>query len=339
GDWQALSGGVAHVGRPGDAHQTLLDVVGLHSGSVEYHQRYAKSFDELYNTLVLRFGQAWGAAIAAWLRQRSEALLAGLGVDPQARPPILEKFFHGTSPLLHGPVVDDAPLSETAPLGAVTPDGKNYIAWLATAASLDVIRRQDFGGKPAPTALLYLMLRHAMMLGQWDAGIRFLEARALVDPVVARSEPTYLSVQTGPGAGQSKLHYLYAPQPLVTGDATTTLGEYVLLPSVLRVAPETADLREMVAALDVLRPAPTARLERAFAEHVDCCTYRLDAWKTALAATRLEELRARGGQEGARGLYLGAFGWLENLRPRPERLQPVPLDGELAAVFARPQDA
>jgi hypothetical protein len=224
---------------------------------------------------------------------------------------------------------------------AYTADGKNYIDWLATS-SLETIRLQDFGGAPAPTALLFLLLRHARLLGHWDASIRFLEGRALADGAALRREPAFVHVQTSTetqAAGVSKFQHLYETRPELTGDETTTLGEYVLLPSVLARAPETADLRELVAALDVLKSAPTARLERAFAEHVDCVSYRLDAWKTAIAATRLEEMRAFDDDEGPAGIYLGAFGWLENVRPKPESRSPVRLDPELAAVFERPNDA
>ena len=45
-------------------------------------------------------------------------------------------------------------------------------------------------------------------------------------------------------------------------------------------------------------------------ETLDCCSHRLDAWITAAAALRLDEhaLRRR-----RRGLFIGAYGWLENL--------------------------
>jgi hypothetical protein len=338
-DWRNMSAGVAHVGQTGkDAHQTLLDVVGLHSGSVEYHQRYAESFDQLYNKLVLELGQFWGGLVATWLKQRSQQILSQLGADPNAQPPILEKFFYGESALLNGPVVDDVPLSETKTIRGYTPDKKNYIEWLASA-SLDTIRKQDFGGNAAPTALLYLFLRHSMMLGHWDAGIRFLESHALVDSVVERREPAFVHVESASGAGQSKFKHLYSPRPEVTGSNTTTLAEYVLLPSVLQNAIETVDLREILGALDFLKDAPTARLERTFAEHIDCCTYRLDAWKTGITAARLEEMRAQGGEQGNTGIYLGAFAWLEDLRPNKTAPAPVALDAELAAVFQRANEA
>ena len=337
-DWRSMATTVAHVGQAGDKHQTLLDVVGLHSGSVEYHQRYAESFDQLYNKLVYERGALWGTVIADFLQARSKALLAGVGADPNTSAPIMDKFFYGPSALLQGPVVDDVPLSETKPVRPYTPDKKNYVEWLATS-SLDVIRRQDFGGNPEPTALLYLLLRHAMMLGHWDTAIRMLENRALVDSSVERREPAFIHVQSAADAGKSKFQHLYSPRPEITGNATTTLGEYILLPSVLRNAVETVDLREILSALDFLKGTSTAALERLFAEHVDCCSYRVDAWKTALTATRLEEMRAQSEKGPSTGLYLGAYAWLENLRPNQQQLSPVQLAPDLAATFQRPQDA
>ena len=336
-EWRRMSGAVPHVGNTnGNAHQTLLDIVGLHSGSVEYHQRYAESFDQLYNKLTLQFGEFFGGLLAAWMQNRSRQVLTQAGVTTDTSPPILDKFFYGESPLLSGPVVDDSPLSETRPIRAYTPDKRNYIQWLATS-SLDIVRREDFGGNPAPAALLYLFLRHAMMLGHWDAGTRFLEARALVNPVIARREPSFVHVEEAADAGLSKFHHLYAAQPVITGDPTITLSEYMMLPSVLATAAETVDLRQVLAALALLANAPTARLERLFAEHIDCCSYRLDAWKTGLATRRLEEMR-RGEQE-AEGIHLGSFGWLEDVRPRPGAITPVQLDAELSPVFQRPGEA
>ena len=184
------------------------------------------------------------------------------------------------------------------------------------------------------------MLRHAMMLGQWDAGIRFLENQALVDSAAVRREASFIHVQAAAPAAESKFQHLYAPAPTITGNDTTLLAEWVLSPGVLGSAPETEDLREIVAALQVLADTPTARLERVFAEHVDCCSYRLDAWKTGLVATRLAEMRRPAGSEvPRRGIYLGAFGWLENVRPKPEKVTPVRLEGDLAQTFERPGDA
>ncbi|BDU21726.1 hypothetical protein [Dyella sp. GSA-30] len=338
GEWKTLSANVAHIGQSGDPHQLLLDIIGLNSGSVEYHQRYAESFDQLYNKLVLELGQFFGGLLAQWLQQRGEALLTQLGADPTLKPAILQKFFYGQSAQLTGPVVDDVPLSESTPVRAYTADNKNYIQWLA-GASLDVIRRQDFGGNAPPNALLYLMLRHSMMLSQWDTGVRFLESHGLAS-ANARLEPAFINVQTAANTGESKFNQLYQPQPAITGGAAATLADYVLLPAILHSAAEAEDLNEVVAALGRLAGLPTARLERLFTEHIDCCSYRLDAWKAGLVATRLEEMRAPGNASASdQGIYLGAFGWLEDVRPRAAALEAVRLEGDNQKVFQRPGDA
>ena len=81
------------------------------------------------------------------------------------------------------------------------------------------------------------------------------------------------------------------------------------------VTPFVAALKVVTDANDsiaALATVPTARLERLLAEHIDLCSYRLDAWITALYAQRLEEMR---GMQQEPGLYLGAYGWVENLIP------------------------
>ena len=47
-----------------------------------------------------------------------------------------------------------------------------------------------------------------------------------------------------------------------------------------------------------------------------------------------------GVEEGAphrKGIYLGAYGWLENVRPQNKTLTPVQLDGELDEIFNEQQ--
>ena len=47
--WTGFADDVPHVSSAGDPHQTLLDVLGLHPVSVEFHQRYAQTLEEIYN--------------------------------------------------------------------------------------------------------------------------------------------------------------------------------------------------------------------------------------------------------------------------------------------------
>ena len=52
-------------------------------------------------------------------------------------------------------------------------------------------------------------------------------------------------------------------------------------------------------------------------EHIDTLSYRLDAWQTSLFARRLEEKRGIVQDHSTRrkGIYLGSFGYLENVTP------------------------
>lgn len=75
-----------------------------------------------------------------------------------------------------------------------------------------------------------------------------------------------------------------------------------------------AGLVEVKEALAMLQNIPTARLERCLAETLDVCNYRLDAWFTGLVADRLHSQRLQATSRTG-GLYLGAYGILENARP------------------------
>jgi hypothetical protein len=74
-------------------------------------------------------------------------------------------------------------------------------------------------------------------------------------------------------------------------------------------------LVEFRAALDALAKLPTAELEHLFAEHMDLASHRLDAWILGLVNQRLTKMRTN----KANGVYLGAYGWLLNLKPGSKR--------------------
>jgi hypothetical protein len=77
----------------------------------------------------------------------------------------------------------------------------------------------------------------------------------------------------------------------------------------------TRQLGEFREALNGLTGAPTRELDRTLAEAMDALSHRYDAWATSLATRRISELRGR----GVRGLHIGAYGWVEDLRPDADR--------------------
>jgi hypothetical protein len=339
-DWRAMASGASHVGVAGDAHQILLDIVGLHPSSVEFAQRYGESRDELYNRLNLGgWGNLMTPLVAERLAASARDLLASFGYRGDD-PEILELFFSGRRDLLKGPLADDVPASETEGLRAHTTDDRNYIRWLIDAAntSLDALYAQaGFIDNRPPAALLYLMLRHALQLGYHDTSVRLHESAGLLDADavrVAKLDQTFLHVTEGAETSESKYALLYKPEEAITGKRTMSVGEYI--GASLHEIDVARHLQDQIAALEHLDGASTARLERAFAEHIDCCSYRLDAWLLGLVHVQLTLMRdlTEGRERKARqGIYLGAYAWLEDLRPESRTLEDVELEGELADVF------
>jgi len=355
-DWAQLSKAVSFVGKPpepnNDAHKILLDILGLHSGSVEFHQRYAESLDHIFNVLNLGgFGGAlMSALIAAGYVQSGKDLLNRLGYTGEATPDVLNKFFMTAQHLLKGPVVDDRPLSEIEAIRKYTDETdenkrRNYIEWLIDSArsSLETIRQQKgFKNNQAPNALLYLMLRHSLILGYWDTSLRLHREADIELSTGIRREPTFIHVREQAESSESRWNFLYKTDERITNNRSLLVADYI--PQTLFRLPAARYLSEQISALEILRDAPTARLERLFAEHVDCCSYRLDAWRMGLVNYQLAAMRyRRGGNEipdneisTRKGIYLGAYGWLEEVRPENKVLTPVTLNPTLDKIFNKP---
>lgn len=104
-------------------------------------------------------------------------------------------------------------------------------------------------------------------------------------------------------------------------------------------AVEVAEMNELRDALNCLMGMPTARLERSFVESIDTVNYRLDAWYSSLVAERLNRHRMGGSQRDT-GIYLGAYSWLEDLRPSSQfgvHVEEVDLEKPVTVVLT-PQE-
>jgi hypothetical protein len=344
-DWAAMSGAASHVGKPGDAHHVLLDIIGLHPASVEFHSRYAESLSELFNTINLwgLGSDFWQAIIALALHASGEGLLRRLGYAGAREPDVPQHIFLRDAGQISN-VVDDRPLSEKSPIRAYTDDGRNYIHWLIDAAktSLDALNmEQGFSQNKTPETLLYLFLRHALMLGYYDASYDlhrsagFLSAQELL---AMKPEPNFIHVaDAAPGAAsESRFAALYKFEQRITADPTLSVTDYITRN--INMLVETRHLVEQLDGLEILADpsVSTASLERAFAEHIDCCSYRFDAWLLGLVNFQLQAMRypRDGDQPTTRtGVYLGAYAWLEDLRPSTTQLTPVRLPRDLAQHF------
>lgn len=344
--WRAMAEGVSFVGKAGDPHRILLDIVGLHSGSVEWSQRYAEPLRVVFNQLkMLGLGGLFETIRLSLERVGALAVLRNLGFSGETTPQLLELIFHGKHQLLKGGVVDDRPLSETDSIRSWTNGGKDYLDWLTTAAetSLDVLYRQDgFIDDKPPRALLYILLRHALQLGYYEVAVRLREEAGLLsgaDLLAARAEQPFLHISETSILSESRYRLLLENAPTITGIPARPLSEHIAMQ--LAVLPLASGLRNQLVAINRLKSQPTARLERSFADHVDCLGYRLDAWLLGLVDVQLAQMRGAGETTAPtrRGLHLGAYGWLEDVRPENKVLTPVVLaDPKLEAIFGSPEE-
>jgi hypothetical protein len=343
GTWSAMAGGLSFVGKKsGDPHQILLDVLGLHPSSVEFSSRYAESVEQVHHTANL-FGRGFDAQGLRDALRMSEglALLASLGHVGPGWPDILNKLFLGSVDNLSGPLIDDRPLSETEAVRVWTTDDMNYLQKLAASArvSLDLVRTHDgyLDGRP-PTALLYLLLRHGLLLSYHHAALRFYASAGLRNGAQLeemRREPAYIHVDPARKGSESRWAPLIAREPSITGSPDRSVAEHVR--DMLGVRPEADGLAEVITAIERLENVPTARLERLLAEHLDCCSYRFDAWLLGLVRFQLSEMRAPREREGGarRGLYVGGYAWLEDVRAKAMALETAAVPREIAGEFTK----
>ena len=340
--WSRFAATVPHVGQPtADPQQQLLDIIGLHASSVDFHLQVVDSADRIWNEAAFRLrNRALLRSSMEQLMLAGTDLLRSLGYAGPA-PEVVQKFVASVEGPMTRPVIDAAPLSETIGLSICTDDNKNYIQWCRekAAAAFDDLRQQaGFSDGRTPNALFYHVLRHALQLGYYDAAVGLHGATGAISPdqvAATYREPSFVHVAAGE-VSESRYRLLYEKNAAITGNATTMVAEFI--PVWLQSAGRSSTLADQLAALPVLETVPTARLERAFAEHVDLCGYRWDAWMLSLVQERLSTMRRPGGAEAPRreGVYLGAYGWIEDLKPDTAPLLPVSLPDDLRAIFDTP---
>ncbi|WP_280252750.1 hypothetical protein [Nocardia abscessus] len=331
---------LSFVGKQGDPHALLLDIVGLHPGSVEWSQRWAEHIATLENRLKLT-GTVdpleWERNVK---RGAARIWLGDLGYTGEFAPPILDLVYSSEDLAMKGGVVDDQPLSEKAPIRAWTDGGQNYLQWLfdASGASLDVLYKQDgFKDDKPPHVLLYLWLRHALQLGYHDVSVKLHETAGLYtaqQAAQARQDDPFLHIREDRQVSESRYQPLYVRERSITGDAESPVHRFIA--TNMDALEAASYLRQQRDALQLLKDEPTARLERTFADHLDCCAYRLDAWFLGLVNLQLanmRNLREDAGSQARTGIHLGAYAWVEDLTPEKKTLEPVTLDEDLIEYF------
>ena len=317
-----------------------MNILGLHPTSVEFFQRIGYSDEYLRNLDHFKDRGRYANELASLLRSMpatARLYLRNLGFEEAistvgAMRSLHVLWQHYTTPLEVPNLVENKPPSETNPLTF------NYISWLAKAETTETIVNQAFG-VPPPSVLLYLMLRNALLLQLYHGAYEWLSGRADFDASLQRSNLSTTLAGIRESAPSLSKFEMMSVRVETAEPAHPSPG--ISVADWIWSGPQPAEieasfLREQKAALLLLSQTPTARLERCLVEHLDCCNYRLDAWQTGLFAQRLQAQRLSGGQPNSRqtGVYIGAFGWVENVIPAVK----VFLSQEALPPSLRPED-
>jgi hypothetical protein len=327
--WRTIAATLAHIGKAGDTGAKLMAVLGLQPTSAEYFQRIGYSLDDLKNREDFLIGGKyfWDTFKAGWDAYFGRLALAQFGYratrpDGSLKPtPLLLQliFQHYQTAIDVSNLIDSQPPSEETgikPYNAAL--GLNYIHWLLANLDSDKLEKEDFGGTAKPTSLLYMLLRHALLHETSLSIARFLGKNAIGALELVRSRK-FMNITSAPSVSHWEM--FQAPVGQVIAAEASSMPLFAYMHSARFSAPAdldvVANLNAHKWALGVLKDLPTARLERALAEHVDCLTYRLDAWQTSLFDLRLRDQRRLGGKSADRrkGIYIGAQGYLENVKP------------------------
>jgi hypothetical protein len=340
--WNDIAAGLPFVGKQrSDSSETLMTVLGLQPTSVEFFQRIGFSYEYLRGLTSFQHTKRYDAELQSLIQDmpgtaRNYLHFLGLDEDLSTLHELVGLHVlwqHYTTQLDANNLVENVPLSETKPLV------HNYIDWLARADSTDKIMQETFGG-PVPTALLYAMLRNALLLQLHRGSYEWLVGRSEFDPSLQQAVlPTTLPGIRASTPSLSKYELMTTKVSAVAPThpfPASTVADWIWRgPTEPNV--EATFVKEQKAALSLLSSASTASLERCFVEHLDCCNYRLDGWQTGLIAQRLQAQRAVSGAGDNRrtGIYLGAFGWVENLAPTSKVL----ISRDSLPTILRPNDA
>lgn len=319
-DWLRMTDSAPRVGRTGDVAKDLYDVMTMQATSATFASSavYGEEFTGTSAGFLDLWGVNWGGVFNFLQPSATELqqLARHLGLDHRELPRLAT--FVGDAPVpvqgldvVHGQV-GPQPL----------PGAPNYIAWLATASAED-IRAERGVPAGAGNTMLYRVLRHSVLSAYVETA-KTIKRQMEGLPALQQFEPELVEM---PGVQQpspySHLDAYFVPPG---GVAQVRIGDYLSRldrPYVTRSALGAAgqvlpawltEFIELRTALLALSQVPTERLQLLFTETLDCCSHRLDAWITSLATRRLDDMRRS--QETAGGLYVGAYGWVEDLKPK-----------------------
>jgi hypothetical protein len=323
--WVQSYAATPRVAGTNDPDADMVGILGMDASATSYQGRYALGAQFVWNTIQW-FGASNDPAYA-WMQDNQEpaaTLWSNLGLNALLpNPPIMQTAYEPDSWPVPGPIVQTSPVSETD-----SGPAPNYINWLLDAASIDDLQNENYPANPGPppTALLYQLLRQSLILEYVHSADDVLLSRNLI---TARdvAEAEMVNFPSAPAPTKTPWDRLNTPVRGF-GRAGQGIGDYMkdLERTPALLAGRFPRLDALRTSLARLAARPTAKLERVLSETLDVCSHRLDAWITSAATMLLSGVRADA--QTASGVYLGGYGWVQNLTPAPQAQAGAPLTAD-----------
>jgi hypothetical protein len=279
--WRSASATVPRVSVGSDPDATLAGILGMSPRSETYVGRsvMGPQYNEYYWKFLAR------PIDATWFAKLGQLSTAGIAALAAAANPT--RLGNATYLDKHVDIVNAAlPPSDLTTLGGMT------LAQLRAATP-----------PLAPAPLLWLLLRHAA-LRQYAS-----TAYSLLGTAVSASdqlEPELIDISP-----LVETPTVWDHLNLTAPGGSGPVGGYLDQHKTDGPAPFVAFWK----ALALLATLASGDLDQVLRETLDLHSHRLDAWYAALAGARLNALRSQTGN--ATTLYIGAYGWVDNVRPQP----------------------
>jgi hypothetical protein len=328
--WREQLGKVARLGQrtsPPNPDADLADVMRTDALSYGYSARSL-------------FGRHYLEHLREFMGQN--LALAGFNpVQDNITGAILQRLgFSWRSRLSHATYADAtwrvaAPLVQEGEISRWRKLEPNYISSLLGETTLKTLAESQ---PTDATSLLQALLRHSMLLEYAHATAAIASAEPVPDATSGANlgallrDPELIDLVNGAPLSTTWQRLLERKVAAITG--TKSIREHL---EGLRSfnAPQVAALGNFRDSLAHLQGLDSEALLYLMQGTIDLASNRLDAWITSLATKRLATMRATQPQ----GIYIGGYGWVENLRPEATaRTEVTPPPGESAPLYAHVND-
>lgn len=334
--------GLQRVAADSSSSQIVMDTLAQSPVSLDRVQRLGFGSSYIWNNLAYSAGEKQQELPFKWYNQQIQEMnkleeATGLPLTP--RPKIAGMNFLEQHSSLQQRIIGGEGLDKDAPMPVEGDSGMNYLSLLAEANWMQ-LRDNDYremGVEEVKYAdnLLFKFSRHSLMLEYFDAACKLLRL-----PDEERLDPELVNINNE-GSPPGDQHMAEGsppgdPMPLSSGRSRwlimerpfenfRTVAEY-LDSGEVRDRPEAINLFKAKDSLRILSRNSIRSLDLLTTEVMDATAFRLDTWRLALVNQRMNNLRGitEGSSSRNMGIYLGSYGWLENIKKRTSRMPAPP---------------